>query len=289
MALVSAVDIFATVAELANVELDDPSVYPHDRELDSISLVPYLNDPGIASMRRINYAERFFENTKQGAQPDLSQYNRQHVCQEDVGYASTDSSARLIVCGGPPVHNTGNQSNIWLEGLASNAEVFLLAGGFKPSANPLFDGLVTVSTISFNSLQLSSGKSNLNLPMISDGFGSLLIPGLIHQKNSPQDFYLQAAVQDPISLEWSLSNALFVNQSDNAKALRTTDGFKLVSYVSSGQEELYFLPDDLDEQADLLATGVAGLTLDQSFAYERLRKALGELLASENADLAEQH
>lgn len=58
-ALVHAVDIFATVAELAGVDLQ--RALP-DVILDSISLVPYLEDPTIASKRNAVYCERFKPN-----------------------------------------------------------------------------------------------------------------------------------------------------------------------------------------------------------------------------------
>jgi arylsulfatase A-like enzyme len=58
-ALVHAVDVFATVAELAGVALEAalPGV-----ELDSQSLVPYLQDPARASRRDVLYTELFEPN-----------------------------------------------------------------------------------------------------------------------------------------------------------------------------------------------------------------------------------
>lgn len=58
-ALVHSVDIFATVAELAGVDLQRtlPGV-----SLDSISLIPYLEAPGLTSKRNAVYCERFKPN-----------------------------------------------------------------------------------------------------------------------------------------------------------------------------------------------------------------------------------
>lgn len=57
-ALVHSVDLFATVAELAGV---DYSAFPTIGQ-DSVSFVPYLRQPGIASIRRTSYAEYFRPN-----------------------------------------------------------------------------------------------------------------------------------------------------------------------------------------------------------------------------------
>jgi arylsulfatase A-like enzyme len=59
-ALVSAVDLYATVAELAGV--DPVGVLPPGRKLDSLSLVPYLSDPDRPSERPYAFAEKFAPN-----------------------------------------------------------------------------------------------------------------------------------------------------------------------------------------------------------------------------------
>lgn len=59
-ALVNVVDLYATVAEIACVDLD--AVQPFDRPLDSISLLPFLADPKRSSLRRFNYSESFRPN-----------------------------------------------------------------------------------------------------------------------------------------------------------------------------------------------------------------------------------
>jgi arylsulfatase A-like enzyme len=52
--LVAAVDIFATIADLAGADLD-PEV-----EIDGVSFLPYLRDPAQAPLRQYVYAEEFF-------------------------------------------------------------------------------------------------------------------------------------------------------------------------------------------------------------------------------------
>ncbi len=57
-ALVSAVDIFATVADLAGVDLASTIAAP----LDSVSLLPYFSNPGLPSARDAVFAELFAPN-----------------------------------------------------------------------------------------------------------------------------------------------------------------------------------------------------------------------------------
>jgi len=59
-ALVSSVDLFATVAELGG--LDARAVLPDYRALDSISLVPYFSEPGRTPLRAYAYVEKFSPN-----------------------------------------------------------------------------------------------------------------------------------------------------------------------------------------------------------------------------------
>ncbi len=67
-ALVSAVDVYATVAELAG--FDARQALPDGRTLDSKSLVPYLQDPLRPADRTVVFAEKFAPN---GALPPLVQ------------------------------------------------------------------------------------------------------------------------------------------------------------------------------------------------------------------------
>lgn len=53
--LAKAADLFATVIELSGRSVTD--VVPAEIEIDSQSLVPYLDDPGMGSIRRFNYVD----------------------------------------------------------------------------------------------------------------------------------------------------------------------------------------------------------------------------------------
>lgn len=65
-ALVNTTDLFATVAELAGVDLADDM--PDDITLDSVSLTPYLADPELSPLRSHVFAEWFRLNGKSVAE-----------------------------------------------------------------------------------------------------------------------------------------------------------------------------------------------------------------------------
>ena len=56
-ALVNSTDLYATLLEMAGIELDE-AVSP-DIPLDTVSLMPYLSDPGRESIREWIYADAF--------------------------------------------------------------------------------------------------------------------------------------------------------------------------------------------------------------------------------------
>lgn len=57
-ALVNSADLFATILELAGIDIAE--AVPEGVVLDSVSLVPYLSDPGRESIREWVYADAFF-------------------------------------------------------------------------------------------------------------------------------------------------------------------------------------------------------------------------------------
>ncbi len=59
-ALVCATDLFATISRIGGV--DPAAAVPPGTELDSVSLLPYLRDPDLPSIRQWAYSERFFPN-----------------------------------------------------------------------------------------------------------------------------------------------------------------------------------------------------------------------------------
>ncbi len=277
-AMVHAVDIFATVAELADVDLSDPDVYPADRTLDSKSFVPYLTDPELPSPRRFNFTEKFFENTAVAAQVDKTQVGQDIVCQEVVESTGSDDGLSLSMCGDPIGERMRGSSTLTLTGAAPNAQIFILGGPFRPRPDPRFGGAITICPNTYNKFNTIGGTLDLNDALTADGEGNLSIPGIIRQTSNPSDYYLQAATLDEATATWSISNAIRVNQTVNAKAVISEAGYKLISYVSGGHSEFYHLPSDPRERVDLLANGTEDLSDDDREKLAELRKALFDLL-----------
>jgi arylsulfatase A-like enzyme len=67
-ALVSIVDFFGTIADIAGVDLEDPEVIPRATQLDTISFLPVLQDPSHPGRREWVYAEIFDDNLTPGAE-----------------------------------------------------------------------------------------------------------------------------------------------------------------------------------------------------------------------------
>ena len=280
-AFVHAVDIFATVAEFAGVDLTNSKVYPEDRVLDSISIVPYLEKPSLSSRRPLNFTEKFFANTKEGAQVDESQLKSPPFCQKELEFTGSKDGPKLSICGGALVERSENAVTVRLTGAPPNARAFLLAGGNKPAETARFGGEVTLSPNPLSQISTLEGKLSLEEPFRTNDRGVLKIPGVVHQQNNLTDYFIQVAVQDPASLKWSISNAVRINQTINVKAVVDTSGYKLIAYISGGHSELYHLPSDPRELVDLLANGVEALTEAESDAHQRLSEVVRAKLASE--------
>ena len=121
-ALVHAVDLFATVAELSGI---DPSGLGSTRRPnDSVSFVPHLRNPGAAPLRKTLFAERFLPS---GYAPSAQ------------SYALRDSRYKLIFhlfkSASPETEVDGWSSSLQLFDLERDPEEKsdLLARGARPS------------------------------------------------------------------------------------------------------------------------------------------------------------
>jgi len=266
-ALVEVTDLFATVAEIAGVDLARtlPGV-----ALDSVSLVPYLSDPARPSVRDTIFAERFSVNGATGAAafPESPDTGRLRVCQEDVGLAGP-GALTLALCGAPLA--LGNALDLHLAGTAA------LAGqaGFLFTSSEL-------EPVPWNGGTLLAPAPD-QTPIVLDASGALTIAPFFRQDDQgatgAERLYVQAAVVDPAQPGgFALSNAIGMHfLMANQKAIR--DGrFKLLTNLFGG-EELYDLQKDPHERIDLLGAGHGALEPAQRLGYLRLRTALDALRA----------
>ncbi|MEM7305895.1 MAG: sulfatase-like hydrolase/transferase [Planctomycetota bacterium] len=256
-ALVAALDVFATVAELAQVDLAAalPGVV-----LDSISLLPYLADPSLPSLRPWVFAEHFVPNgpTSGPIAPALLA----PVCQPDLGFGGPGDAA-LSLCGPPLVEFSVPE--LAVVGVPPFAPVFTV---FSTVATPVpsFGGTLVPNPIIWvvPAVADSAGEARYDLPVVGPG---------------PVPYFVQAAALDAAQpLGVAITNALQANyQPWNTKAIRGPR-WKLVAEALFGYHRLYDLEQDPLELIDLLADGVLEPT--QQGEYDALLQALEALVAA---------
>jgi hypothetical protein len=257
-ALVHASDVFATVAELAGVDPTD--VQPPGTVLDSISLVPWLEDPGRPSARDTLVAEFFFPNGPGEGAPEALPDLGPSICQTDLGLGGPGTT-RLSLCG---AH------------LAVDAEPTLEVTG----APPFSTGLVIQSLV-FDPQPVGGGVKTTGAPLTvhpftADAQGTASVPGLAMLGIGIRTF-LQAVVEQPgLPGGYELSNTV---QADflpwNLKAARDAR-YKLIRSVNGGPTALYDLAVDPFETTNLLAAPFS-MSAEDANARDRLVAALDAL------------
>jgi arylsulfatase A-like enzyme len=257
-ALVSAVDLFATAVELAGVDLS--AVLPPEHVLDSVSLVPYLADPALPSLRSTVFTELFLPNGPvAGPWPEAVIGT---FCQADEGFGGPGSVA-LAMCGDPLI--AIGSADLRVSGAPPFApSILALAALAQPT--PLLGGT------------LVPYPPALLLPLVADAAGEVVLPGLHGPLPGLLELYVQVAVLDPgQSQGLAFTNALRVAFLPwNAKAMRDAR-YKLIADVHGGFVRFYDLLLDPLEHDDLLVQGPLSPEAEES--YLALRAELDALLA----------
>jgi hypothetical protein len=257
-ALINTTDLFATVAELAGVDL--PTTLP-TTTLDSVSTVPYFSNPALESVRQTNLAEIFLPNSPTGGLPIPAP--DPFVCQQDLGFAGP-GIVSLSLCG--EVLAQGLSADLQLTGGPPGAPAWLILGlNFDPT--PVSGGMLTP----FPWLAL--------VAMATDGVGQINIPNITNTVDFPVTIYFQFAVFNPALPEWyAFSNTVAANlEPPHRKAIRDLQ-YKLIVNYFGAPDQFYDLDDDPLEEHDLLSLGP--LTPTEDAAYQALQLALSDLLAT---------
>ncbi len=252
LGLVNTTDVFATVADLADV---DPGTLG-DLAQDSVSLLPYLLDPERPSVRRWIYAETFSPNGAGNPVP-LPPCPVEDVCQQELGFDGP-GDASLSICGLPLYGLYGaNTVPVTVSGGPAGAAVLLRIGSFTPA----YDATLGAWTV--------SNPPEATLSYVLDPQGRLATnvwTGAISQER-----YYQAVVADPAQPQgFSVSNAVRIEPLWTDMQAARTPRYKLIRFHPCG-EEFYDLFADPDEQTDLLST--RPLSTSEFAAYKEL--ALG--------------
>jgi len=255
-ALVQATDVFATVAELAGVDL--AATLP-DVPIDSVSLVPYLTSPRRPSLRRWLYSEVFTPNGPGNPHP-LPPCPDEPVCQVDLGLDGP-GSVELAICGAPLYGRSGaNSVPVRLTGAPPGAQCTLFIGTNSPAFRPELGGW----TIS-------------NPPSAAQTFQASaagVVERSIWTGGTSRELHYQFVVADPAEpLGWAISNAVRITPLwTDMQAVRGAR-YKLLRFDPC-REELYDLARDPLEQVNLLA---APLMPAVRVAYDALVQQLETL------------
>lgn len=254
-ALVGVTDLFATVAELAGVDLAAtlPGVV-----LDSVSFAPCLADPAQSS-REWLFAEAFSHNGP-GNPPVLPPCPAADVCQTSLGFDGP-GSATLTSCG-PPLYGVYGANVVpWqLSGAPPFAETWLVIGSFAPAWQPQLGAW------------LVSPPPNVMLSYYTGGSGTLA--GATWTPSSSFERYYQFIVRDLSQpLGFSVSNALRMDLLPTHSRAVRGPRYKLIRFDPCS-EEFYDLAQDPFEHTDLLARA---LTVSERAAYDSLAQRLALL------------
>ncbi len=255
-ALVNTTDVFATVAEIAGVDL--PQVFP-GVQLDSVSLVPYLRQPELPSIRRRVHAQSFTPNGPGNPVP-LPRCPAASVCQADLGFDGP-GDAELEICGLPLYGLYGaNTVPLVLRGAPPGAQATLRIGSYAPAFVPQLGATVV------------SSAPAAELSYQADAQGAVATS--VWAAAFPAELHYQMVVADPAQpAGHSVSNAVRIDPLwTDMRAVRNAR-YKLIRFHPC-KEELYDLVQDPREQTDLLA-----LTLGREAfaAYSELARELDRL------------
>jgi arylsulfatase A-like enzyme len=254
-ALVNTCDLFATVAELAGVDLAAtlPGV-----ALDSVSFAPSLADPA-RSTRAWLFAEVFGQNGP-GQPPPLASCPPSAVCRPSLGFDGPGAVA-LASCGPPLFGHYGTHDVPWsLNGAPPFAEGWLVIGPYAPAFVPQL-GATLVSPV-----------PSALVPLRANGQGTQ--QGLVWTGAVSSQAHYQLVLRDAAQAAgFTVSNALRMELlPTRSRALRGLR-YKLIQ-LDPCREELYDLASDPYERTNLLART---LTTAELAAYGELSTQLARL------------
>ncbi len=258
LALVNTTDVFATIAEIAGVSLDEEM--PPETILDSVSFLPHLRDPSAPTTRQFVFAERFWPNSTAGAFPGPPTH-----CFQDLPSTQGSGQARLTLCGDTPLYESSTVSVSLTGGPAHVPAALVVSPSFFPTR--AFGGVVIPGfPFSISWFQTDAqGRLEESLVLPSQVYGS--------------DLWAQMLLEDPnqpAGLQITSAQYVFLPERVE-RAIRNPAGYKLITRPSAGlaREEFFYLPDDPLEVDNLLETGMNAVELT---FYLQLHQQLEQIL-----------
>jgi arylsulfatase A-like enzyme len=255
LALASATDVFASVAELAGVDLAAtlPGVV-----LDSKSLVPCFSDKK-QRVREWLYAETFTPNGPQNP-PLQAPCPAAPVCQTSLGFDGP-GNAELSSCGSPLYGLYGANVIPWqLTGAPPNANAWLMIGPYAPAFSSSYWATLVSPTPSYVEFHQTG----------TDG----TLAGSTWTGSTTRELHYQFVVQDASQPHgYTVTNALRMECLETDMRAVRRARYKLIRFDPC-HEELYDLALDPFERKNLLARA---LTPGELKALGRLRATLDDL------------
>ena len=255
-ALVNTTDLFATVAELARVDLAAtlPGV-----TLDAVSFAPCLADPTLAGARTWLYADSFAENGP-GNPPSLPPCPPGGVCQTSLGFDGP-GTAVLASCG-PPLYGAFGANLVpWqLSGAPPSADAWLLIGAHAPTFQPQLGAT------------LVPWPPTYFAHYVTDPSGTLA--GTIWTADTTSERNYQFVVRDAsLPRGYSVTNALEMELLPGYQRAVRDARYALIRFDPC-HEELYDLVLDPFQHTDLLART---LSLEEAAVHNTLGARLDAL------------
>ncbi len=248
-AFVHTADLFATIAELAEVDLT--AVIPEGRNLDSVSFVPSIVDSSVAGARQELFSERFFPNVRGGPDP-----KRRKVWFEDEGNAGP-GQARLSLEGN--MVWAPQNAELVVEGAPANQTAWLVRSARK-DPTPSFGGVIVPSPIFDWQMFTTDGDGNLRIPATRAATQwSAFVQVLIKDLSQPQ--------------RWQITNALRVDYPEFSRTIRD-ERYQVISKKFGGGDQFYDLQNDPWQNNNLLDGTLSPVEQER---YETLVARLDEL------------
>ncbi len=195
-ALVHTVDLFATIADIANVDLT--AQREDTRKLDSLSFLPVIEDPSSSGQRQTLFSEKFFPNVRGGPSPQ-----RRQDWSEDLGFAGPGSASLRLE--GNMVRSP-EQAQFVIEGAPANQTALLIRGP-RQGASEGFGGTVVPTPVIDYQGFVTDSEGTLRFSVLRAGI--------------EQTTFAQVAIKDPsMPGGWSLTNAVRVDFPEHTRAIR---------------------------------------------------------------------
>ncbi len=245
-ALVHTVDLFATIADLANVDLS--ATVPQGRILDSVSFLGSIEDPSATAARTTLFSEKFYPNGGGGPNPKKRKDWVQDLGSVGPGTAELEIEGNVVWA--------ADQAEVVIQGAPPN-KTALLARSLRMNPQPYAGGVLLPNpVIDWQGFRI-------------DGAGELRFP--LSLASTEWTVFAQMVIRDPtLPGGWALTNAVSLDVPFHLRTLRD-DRYQVMTRTFGGSDEFYDLQTDPWQTNNLL---VQEMSSEEQLRYDTLREKL---------------